>query len=49
MVTGQNLEALDKDPVLTDFYTPSQDQINRELVFVTLDTGATGLITNVVF
>ena len=49
IVTGQNLEQLDQEPVLSDFYTPSQDRLNCEKVFVALGTGATGLISNKVF
>ena len=45
MVTGWNLEPLNKEPELSDFYTPSQDQMNHELVFITLGFGATSFIT----
>ena len=43
-VTGQNLEPLEKEPVLSDFYEPSTDQINRELIFMTLGLGGTGYL-----
>ena len=49
VLTGQNLEPLEKEPVLSDFYTPSKDQMNRELVFITLGMGVTGLITYNIF
>ena len=43
-VTGQNLEPLEKEPVMSDFYEPSTDQINRELIFMTLGLGGTGYL-----
>ena len=49
MVTEENLELLDKERVLSDFYTPSQDQMNREMVFITLGMGTTGLINYQMF
>jgi len=33
-----------REPVLSDFYSPSDDQKNRELAFVTLGVAATGLL-----
>ena len=36
LVTGRQLEPLPPKPVLSDFYMPSEDHHNRELVFITL-------------
>ena len=36
IVTGMHLEPLPPKPVLSDFYVPSEDHHNRELVFITL-------------
>ena len=36
LVTGSQLEPLLPKPVLSDFYVPSEDHHNRELVFITL-------------
>ena len=36
IVTGMRLEPLPTKPVLSDFYVPSEDHHNRELVFITL-------------
>ena len=36
LVTGRQLEPLPPKPVLSDFYMPSEDHHNRELVFMTL-------------
>ena len=36
IVTGRQLESLPPKPVLFDFYVPSEDHHNRELVFITL-------------
>lgn len=35
-VFGKHLESLPREPVLSDFYTPSDDQHERELAFITL-------------
>ena len=35
-VFGHELPPLPREPVLSDFYTPSDEQYDRELVFVTL-------------
>ena len=34
IVTGRQLEPLPPKPVLSDFYVPSEDHHNRELVFI---------------
>ena len=36
LVTDRQLEPLPRKPVLSDFYTPSEDHHNRELTFITL-------------
>ena len=36
LVTGRQLEPLPPEPVLSDFYVPSEDHHNRELAFITL-------------
>ena len=36
IVTGRKLEPLPPKPVLSNFYVPSEDHHNRELVFITL-------------
>ena len=36
IVTGRQLEPLPSKPVLSDFYVPSEDHHNRELVFIAL-------------
>ena len=45
LVTGHNLDnTLGPEPQLGDFYTPSGDQKNRELIFVVLGIGASGFL-----
>ena len=36
IVTGRQLEPLPPKPVLSDFYVPSDNHHNRELMFITL-------------
>ena len=36
LVTGRQLEPLQPEPVLSDFYVPSEDHHNHELAFITL-------------
>ena len=36
IVTGRQLEPLPPEPVLSDFYVPSEDHHNSELAFITL-------------
>ena len=36
LVTGRQLEPLPPEPVLSDFYVPSEDHHNHELAFITL-------------
>ena len=46
-VTGHNLDntfgVMGSEPQITDFYTPSGDQKNREIAFVVVGLAATGL------
>ena len=42
IVTGIQLEPLPPKPVLSDFYVPSEDHHNRELVFITLSVVGIG-------
>ena len=35
-VFGHKLSLLPREPVLSDFYTPSNEQHDRELAFITL-------------
>ena len=43
-VTGKDLGPLDPKPQLSDFYTPSNSQKDREIAFVVLGVAATGLV-----
>ena len=43
-VTGHNLDYLGLEPQISDFYTPSVDQKNREIAFVIAGMAATGLV-----
>ena len=43
-VTGKQLEPLPPEPKLSDFYTPSPDQQNREIVFVVVGMTITGYV-----
>ena len=43
-VTGKTIPMLSREPKLSDFYEPSDEQKNRELIFMTLGLAATGLI-----
>ena len=36
IVTGRQLEPLSPKPVLSNFYVPSEDHYNQELLFITL-------------
>ena len=42
--TSKNLDPLGPEPQLTDFYMPSTDQKDREIVFVVLGMAVTGLV-----
>lgn len=41
---SKTLDPLGPEPQLSDFYTPSDDQKNREIAFVILGMAATGLV-----
>ena len=43
-VNGKNLDPLDPKPQLSDFYTSSNAQKDREIAFVVLGMAATGLV-----
>ena len=43
-VTGNTLDPLGPEPQLSDFYTPSNAQKDREIAFVVLGMAATGLV-----
>ena len=43
-VTGHKLDSLGSEPQLSDFYTPSGGQKNREIAFVVAGIAATGLV-----
>ena len=43
-ITGKSLDSLPPEPKLSDFYTPSSDQQNREITFVVLGMTVTGFI-----
>ena len=43
-VTGETLDPLAPEPQLSDFYTPSSVQKDREIVFVVLGMAVTGLV-----
>lgn len=48
IMTGTRLDLpseLSSEPQLSDFYTPDDDQKIRELVFILLGLGVTGLVT----
>ena len=44
-LTGETLDPLVPEPQLSDFYTPSSAQKDREIVFIVLGMAATGLVT----
>ena len=44
-VTGETLDQLAPEPQLSDFYTPSSDQKDREIAFVVGGMVVTGLVT----
>ena len=48
LVTGRLLEPLPPKPVLSDFYVPSEDHHNRELVFITLSMIGIGAFCGIV-
>ena len=48
IITGNRLDfppGLSQEPKLSDFYTPDDDQKTRELVFILMGLGVTGIVT----
>ena len=45
LITGENLDPLEPEPQLSDFYTPSSTQKDREISFVIGGMVVTGLVT----
>ena len=43
-INGKQLEPLPSEPKLSDFYTPSPDQQNREIVFIVMGMTLTGYV-----
>ncbi len=41
---AQRLQSMGEEPKLSDFYTPSGDQKNREIIFVVVGMAATGFV-----
>ena len=44
-LTGETLDPLGPEPQLSDFYTPSSAQKDREIVFIVLGMAVVGLVT----
>ena len=44
LVTGKTVSPMQPEPQLSDFYTPSRDQKDREIAFILLGLGVTGLV-----
>ena len=44
MAGKTHLDPLEAEPILNDFYTPSQDYMDREITFVIAGMGATALV-----
>ena len=47
-VFGKHIEPLPREPILSDFYTPSDGQHERELAFITLSMLGIGLVLHYV-
>ena len=43
-ITGKQLDPLPPEPKLSDYYAPSSDQQNRELLFIVTGMAATGFL-----
>ena len=43
-ITGKQLDPLPPEPKLSDYYAPSSDQQNRELLFIVAGMTATGFL-----
>ena len=44
-ISGKQLDPLPPEPKLSDYYAPSSDQQNRELLFIVAGMAATGFLT----
>ena len=45
-ITGKKLDPLPQEPKLSDYYAPSPDQQNRELLFIVAGMAATGFLAD---
>ena len=45
LLTGKSLGVLGDEPKISDFYTPSDDQRNREILFITAGMGLAAFTT----
>ena len=45
-ITGKYLSPLPPEPKLNDFYTPSSNQQDREIVFIVLGMATTGFVVS---
>ena len=43
-ITGKILDPLPQEPKLSDYYAPSPDQQNRELLFIVAGIAVTGFV-----
>ena len=43
-ITGKQLDPLPPEPKLSDYYAPSSDQQNREMLFIVAGMAATGFV-----
>ena len=43
-ITGKQLDPLPPEPKLSDYYAPSSDQQNRELLFIVAGMATTGFL-----
>ena len=43
-ITGKQLDPLPPEPKFSDYYAPSSDQQNRELLFIVAGMAATGFL-----
>ena len=48
LITGNQLDPLRVEPKLSDFYTPSDEQKDREIAFIILGMTATGLVAHLI-
>ena len=43
-ITGKKLDPFSQEPKLSDYYAPSPDQQNRELLFIVAGIAVTGFV-----